>query len=91
MRDADIQDDDQLPLQTTAPDSQPVEATQPPSIKILNGEVTRDGTLAFAEGVHCELWKGRWGKDREGSVGKEADAKTVGSNAVVSTPLRGPF
>ncbi|KAG5221749.1 TKL/TKL-ccin protein [Salix suchowensis] len=32
----------------------------PPSVKILNGEITKAGDLAVAGGAYSDVWKGKW-------------------------------
>ncbi|KAJ3517797.1 hypothetical protein NLJ89_g281 [Agrocybe chaxingu] len=32
----------------------------PPTIKVLNGEVTKHGDLAIAGGVYSDIWAGKW-------------------------------
>lgn len=43
-------------------DPLPVEANEVPSIKRLDGEITRLEDIAFAGGTYCEVWVGRWVK-----------------------------
>ena len=39
-----------------------VEASEAPPVKRLDGEVTRQGEIAFAGGTRCEVWVGQWRK-----------------------------
>ncbi|KAF4603972.1 hypothetical protein EYR38_004388 [Pleurotus pulmonarius] len=32
----------------------------PPSVKVLNGEITKAGDLAVAGGAYSDVWKGKW-------------------------------
>lgn len=32
----------------------------PPSVKTLNGEITKEGDLAVAGGAYSDVWKGKW-------------------------------
>ena len=77
-------------------DNQPVEANEVPPIRRLDGEVVREGDIAFAGGMHFEVWIGRWEKGgrKEGGEGvggetidyKEASGEKVGVEKVGSSP-----
>jgi hypothetical protein len=53
-------------------ESSTIEASELPIVKNLDGEVTRQGDFAFAEGSYCEIWVGSWEK-----VGKEVGREKV--------------
>lgn len=39
----------------------------PPSVKVLNGEVTKEGELAVAGGTYSDIWLGTWlGEEKVG-------------------------
>ena len=59
-----------------------------PSVKRLNGKVIRKGDIAFAGGVHCEVWEGLL--DREEVDGKKIDAEKVSLSLAPSIPLTPP-
>ena len=53
------------PHLTTEPETQDVQPTEPnetPSVRRLDGEVTRTEDLPFIGGTHCEVWTGQWVK-----------------------------
>jgi hypothetical protein len=78
-----------LPRQTSehgSPESRSVEGNQPPPAKRLDGEVTRQGDIPFAEGRYCEVWMGVWEKACGEGISKE-DTKKVSMNLIVSIPL----
>jgi len=52
-------------------DTQLVEAYELPTVKRLDGEVTKVGVLAFAGGTSCEVWVGQWEKCGGGEIGGE--------------------
>ena len=43
-------------------DASSIEASEAPSIRRLDGEITRLEDIAFAGGTYCEVWVGRWVK-----------------------------
>ncbi|CAA7267978.1 unnamed protein product [Cyclocybe aegerita] len=51
----------------------------PPTIKVLNGEVTKYGDLAIAGGVYSDIWAGKW-------LGEEKVALKALRNIRVSDP-----
>ena len=59
----------------------------------MDGQVTRQGEIPFAEGSYGETWVGLWDKKhREGGGGEEigkekADAKKVSVDLTTFTPL----
>lgn len=57
-------------------DIQPPEANEAPSIRRLDGEVTRLEEIAFAAGTYCEVWEGRWAK----GGGEKAEVEKVSLN-----------
>ncbi|KAF9653023.1 kinase-like protein [Thelephora ganbajun] len=59
-------------------DSQPVEVNEAPPVKRLDGEVTRLGEIAFAGGLCCEVWIGRWEK----GGGEKVDVEKVALKAL---------
>lgn len=59
---------------------------QPPPVKVLNGEVTRQEETPFTKGVYCEVWIGRWEKGRGGADGKMAGAEKVGVTLTTQYP-----
>ncbi|KAF9783715.1 hypothetical protein BJ322DRAFT_1109564 [Thelephora terrestris] len=67
-----------------------VEGNQPPPVKRLDGEVTRQGDIPFAEGRYCEVWMGVWEKACGEGIGKE-DTKKVALKALrtLKPPGRG--
>jgi hypothetical protein len=39
----------------------------PPTVKLLNGEVTKEGELAVAGGTYSDIWSGTWlGEEKVG-------------------------
>lgn len=39
----------------------------PPTVKVLNGEVTKEGELAVAGGTYSDIWLGTWlGEEKVG-------------------------
>jgi hypothetical protein len=32
----------------------------PPTVKRLDGEITREGDIPFAGGLYCDVWQGTW-------------------------------
>ena len=60
-----------LPRRTTEHKTrEPVEVNEAPSVKQLDGEVTKEGEIAFGEGAYCEVWKGRWKKGGGEEIGE---------------------
>ena len=49
----------------TQEESQLIEVNEALPVKRLDGEVTRLGKVAFAGGMYCEIWVGRWKKGGE--------------------------
>ncbi|KAF9783716.1 kinase-like domain-containing protein [Thelephora terrestris] len=77
----DIEDQGQSPRQTEEVKTlggHLVERNQQPPVRSLNGEVTRDGHIAFAGGPHGAVWKGRQGK----GGGEKDSADGVGEVAL---------
>ena len=59
-------------------DTQPIEASEPPPIKRLDGEIKRLGDIAFAGGTFCEVWVGEWSKgSKEEGGGEEIDGEKI--------------
>jgi len=59
-----------------------------PLVKRLDGEVTRLGEIAFAGGMYCEVWVGRWEKgSREGTGGEKVDVEKVSLSLATSILL----
>jgi len=58
--------------------NQSVEANEAPPVKRLDGEVTKLRDIAFAGGVHCEVWRGVW----ERGSGEGIDEKKVGDKGL---------
>lgn len=57
------------------------------TVKRLNGDVKKQGELAFAGGTSCEVWVGRWEKHGKG-IGREGeDVEKVSLNFTLSAPL----
>lgn len=91
-----IQNHDPPPRQTTEPETQgshSVEATQPPSVKRLDGEVTRGEERPIAGGMYCDVWIGYWKKSSGEETGagrvyaNEADGEKTETEKVSSTLL----
>ena len=57
-------------------------ANEAPSVKRLDGEVTKLGEIAFAGGANCEIWVGRWKKGGEGVGGEKVDGEKVDGEKV---------
>lgn len=87
---ADAQNHELPQRQTTGPGEQEnpsAEGNQPPAVELLNGEVTIESGqtgMAFAGGLHCEVWKGVWKK----AGGKRADGERDGIEKVALRTLR---
>jgi len=64
------------PRRVAEPGTRETQIDEVPPIKLLDGEVTVRGELAFAGGTHCELWRGQWKK----GGGIEETGETVGSS-----------
>ena len=73
------------------PESQPVESSEPPHIKRLDGRITRMGELAFAGGTYCEVWVGRWDKGGEEAGREKGGAEKVSLSFAVSILLKTAF
>jgi len=43
-------------------DSQSVNVSELPPAKRLDGEVVREGEIAYSGGMYCEVWAGKWKK-----------------------------
>ena len=77
-------------------ESHSAETGSPPPVKILNGEITRQGIIPFAEGTYCEVWTGRWEKGgwervNGDATGKDkSDRKKVSANFATPTLLINP-
>ena len=78
--------DEPLPHRTAEHEiqSQSAEANEAPPVKRLDKEVTRLGEIAFAGGMYCEVWVGRWEKgggergSGEGVGGEKSGDKGAG-------------
>lgn len=71
---------------------QPVEISEPPPVKRLDGKVTRNGELAFARGTYCDVWVGLWDKGGREEVGSEkVDPEKVSLSFTTSTLLTLPL
>jgi len=73
-------------------DTQSVETNEAPPVKRLDGEVTRQGDVAFAAGAYCDVWVGRWekrsGERGSGEAGGEkVEVEKVSLSLVTSIPL----
>lgn len=82
---ADVQNHE-LPLHQTAEpetlESHSVEANRPAPVKRLDGEVKREGEMAFSGGMYCEVWIGIWEKG-SGEKGREdASGDKVGDKGM---------
>ena len=95
----DIQDREPLPHETAkheAPVNHPVGAGQPPTVKLLNGMVTRQGENPLAEGRFCRVWEGQLNNSGgENGSGEEigrggAGTKKVSVNLAIPISLM-PF
>jgi len=57
-----------------------------PLVKRLDGEVTSIGDIAFAGGMYCEVWVGRWEKGGREGIGEEkVDVEKVSLS--LTTPI----
>jgi len=87
----DTQPDEQLshpPVEREGQAGQPIEPSEKPPVKRLNGRVTRKEELPFAIGVYFEVWVGLLDEGGGEWVGREkADAEKVGVNLTTSTLL----
>lgn len=52
-------------------ESRSIETNEPPPVKRLDGEVTRQGDFAFSEGNYCEVWIGLWENPGNQELGRE--------------------
>lgn len=101
-----LQNHESLLYQTAEPETMEghsIETNQPPPVKRLDGEVKRQGEMAFSGGMHCEVWIGIWekwggekGRGEETSVekaggkridGEKADSEKVSLNLATSILL----
>lgn len=106
----DIQNNEFLLPRTAEPETaegHSVETNKPPPVKRLDGEVKRQGEMAFSGGMHCEVWIGIWdkgggekgrGEETSGEKvggkrmdGEKMDSEKVSLSLVPSTPSHGSF
>ena len=84
------------PRQTSehkSPENHPMGVMQPPSVRVLNGMVTRQEEEPFTEGKSCQVWVGQLSNSGgendsgEGVGGGGAGTKTVSVNLAISISL----
>ena len=71
-------------------ENRPVGANEAPSVKRLDGEVTRIGVRALTGGMHCEVWEGRWEKRVGGKVEVEKVNQSITTSILLISLRRWP-